>query len=72
MQTRPYEAASIEVDSWGQEGSLSDERLAIDGGEPLRREPFGPRWDFGEPEKRSAGGTGKAVFGQKAVKDVRP
>jgi perosamine synthetase len=36
-----------------QEAVLANERLAIDGGEPLRREPFGPRWDFGEPEKRN-------------------
>ena len=32
---------------------MTDEKLAIDGGEPLRREPLGPRWDFGEPEKRN-------------------
>ena len=28
------------------------EKLAIDGGEPLRTEPFGSRWIFGEEEKR--------------------
>ena len=32
---------------------MANEKLAIDGGEPLRREPFAPRWDFGEPEKRN-------------------
>jgi dTDP-4-amino-4,6-dideoxygalactose transaminase len=32
---------------------VANEKLAIDGGEPLRREPFAPRWDFGEPEKRN-------------------
>ena len=32
---------------------MANERLAIDGGEPLRREPFASRWDFGEPEKRN-------------------
>ena len=28
------------------------EKLAIDGGEPVRTKPFGPRWIFGEEEKR--------------------
>ncbi len=28
------------------------EKLAIDGGEPLRTRPFGPRWLFGESDKR--------------------
>ena len=28
------------------------EKLAIHGGEPLRTRPFGPRWYFGEEEKR--------------------
>jgi dTDP-4-amino-4,6-dideoxygalactose transaminase len=28
------------------------ERLAIDGGAPLRTEPFGPRWIFGDAERR--------------------
>ena len=28
------------------------EKLAIHGGEPLRTRPFGPRWHFGEGEKR--------------------
>ena len=28
------------------------EKLAIHGGEPLRARPFGPRWYFGEEEKR--------------------
>lgn len=28
------------------------EKLAIHGGEPVRTEPFGPRWIFGEEEKR--------------------
>ena len=28
------------------------EKLAIDGGKPVRTEPFGPRWIFGEMDKR--------------------
>ena len=28
------------------------ERLAIDGGAPLRTEPFGPCWIFGDAERR--------------------
>jgi perosamine synthetase len=31
---------------------LANKRLAIDGGEPFRTRPFGPRYDFGEPDKR--------------------
>ena len=30
----------------------ADNRLAIDGGAPYRTEPFGPRWFFGDEEKR--------------------
>ena len=31
---------------------MADEKLAIHGGEPLRTKPFGPRHEFGEPEKQ--------------------
>lgn len=32
---------------------MKREKLAIDGGTPVRTEPFGPRWIFGEEERRN-------------------
>ena len=31
---------------------MTNEPLAVDGGAPLRTEPFGPRWNFGDEERK--------------------